>query len=334
MGRSCITDEEVARLHSKFLDGDDGAGWELVRSQEGLITSLVHKLSGKDRHLFDDIMSEFKVLLFGSLKKSYVPSKSRITTFTTVVFQRRGMRIKKKLTRPDGTEYFDDTTKEGSYREEFSEDLASIIDNCTYSQKMALTMLAHGKSIEQIDETLANQDVTDVSASELLQSAISQIREENRVDAVEIDVSKLDHPVQPAFLSDPSRERIVNFIIANIDRDIDQIRKKLFRRGIPIERSDLKLTYGVLQRAIEKGLANTDVLCAGIVSLDPARQRELETDRHILGAVKKEPWARDVRIARQLNLSAKRVQEAFARHGITDADSRVAFAAERQRQAE
>ncbi len=89
-GIASLKREEVAQLFERYKAGDDSAGWSIVQSTEGWMTTLI----ARDIHgeVVADVRSELAMILYKSLR-NYDPAKSSISTFTHTIWQRRRIRI-------------------------------------------------------------------------------------------------------------------------------------------------------------------------------------------------------------------------------------------------
>lgn len=78
---------DIQSLVSRYQNGDDSAGWEMILSQQNLLKSLIGKANLGSNVDPEDVLSEMQIELMVDLK-SYDPRLSSLSHYVTMVFWR------------------------------------------------------------------------------------------------------------------------------------------------------------------------------------------------------------------------------------------------------
>ena len=95
-GAAQLPDDELKLLLELYKAGDSEAGGRLIQSQIAWIVLLVSRESMPSGVDPEDVVSELLLVLLDSLKR-YDPAKAELSTYVSVVCQRRTRRIISKL---------------------------------------------------------------------------------------------------------------------------------------------------------------------------------------------------------------------------------------------
>lgn len=95
-GAKQLASDEVALLLDLYKNGDQEAGGKLIQSQIAWIIMQVNRESLPAGVEAEDVVSELVLVLLHSLKK-YDPQKAELSTYVSVVCQRRARRIISRL---------------------------------------------------------------------------------------------------------------------------------------------------------------------------------------------------------------------------------------------
>lgn len=92
-----LTREEEHELVAAYKAGDSAAGGRLIESQIAWVVACVNKHNLPGSVEFDDVLSELTLVLLESIKNSFDPERSALSTFVSCIVARRTGRIVRRL---------------------------------------------------------------------------------------------------------------------------------------------------------------------------------------------------------------------------------------------
>lgn len=143
-GAAQVTDEELKLLLELYKAGDSEAGGKLIQSQIAWIVKMVNRENMPAGVDPEDVVSELLVVLLDSLKR-YDPAKAELSTYVSVVVQRRARRIISRMAGrikcSESSEVLPQVAQESSYDERLDDiDEAIRMANLTPEAQLALEL--------------------------------------------------------------------------------------------------------------------------------------------------------------------------------------------------
>jgi DNA-directed RNA polymerase specialized sigma subunit len=90
-------EEHEHKLVAAYKAGDSDAGGRLIESQIAWVVACVNKHNLPGSVEFDDVLSELTLVLLESIKGSFDPERSALSTFVSCIVARRTGRIVRRL---------------------------------------------------------------------------------------------------------------------------------------------------------------------------------------------------------------------------------------------
>lgn len=92
-----LSREDEHKLVAAYKAGDSAAGGRLIESQIAWVVACVNKHNLPGSVEFDDVLSELTLVLLESIKSSFDPERSALSTFVSCIVARRTGRIVRRL---------------------------------------------------------------------------------------------------------------------------------------------------------------------------------------------------------------------------------------------